>query len=160
MQIYYFTIGIIVAVGALILEVFLSLFSENFFSLASQAPAIGFSFITAIIIEEMLKGIFIWKLFSSQNYWKKIFGGTFFFAIGFSFLEIILNIFKNNSWDFFYSSFAPLLGLFLIHTLTSFSFALFLNFQKKTSLIPFFYALLLSFSFHFLYNWAVLFFNF
>ncbi|PIU07743.1 MAG: hypothetical protein COZ85_01375 [Candidatus Moranbacteria bacterium CG_4_8_14_3_um_filter_34_16] len=160
MKIYYLMTGIIAALGALILEVFFPLFSSNFFSLISQDPAINLSFMIAISIEELTKGIFIWKLFSSQTSQEKKFLGAFFFATGFSLLEITLNIFKNNSWDFFYSSFLPLLGLFLIHTFTSFIFVLFLAFQKKISPLSFFYAFLLAFSFHFLYNWTVLFLNF
>ena len=160
MKIYYLMTGIIAALGALVLEVFLSVFFSNFFSLSFQDSTINLSFIIAIFIEEMAKGIFIWKLFFSQSSQREKFLGTFFFATGFSLLEITLNIFKNNSWNFFYSSFLPLLGLFLIHTFTSFIFVLFLAFQKKISPLSFFYAFLLAFSFHFLYNWTVLFLNF
>ena len=162
MKIYYLMTGIIAALGALVLEVFLSVFFSNFFSLSFQDSTINLSFIIAIFIEEMAKGIFIWKLFFSQSSQREKFLGTFFFATGFSFLEITLNIFKNNSWNFFYSSSLYLFGLFLIHTFTSFIFVLFLSFpfQKKTPLLLFFYTFLLAFSFHFLYNWLVLFLNF
>ena len=116
-----FFLGILGAIGALFLEIiFLAIslpLSSNPETISRATDSIGPFFFLAILAEEFLKYLLIYRLIAKTDERKDIVLSSFFFGFGFSLLEIFLvywNYRNGSSLDFI-----GLLGIIIIHVSTA-----------------------------------------
>lgn len=153
----YFFYGILAAAGSLVLEfIFIILFfsgGNDYEKIMSLSIPI---ILASAFIEELLKCVFIRKMYYDAAEKIKIIFYSLILGAGFSFFEFILNLVKNESLDELKNSY--LWGAFLLHLLTAGSIGfMFLKFKVKERNVIFFGIILLTaFTIHVLYNFTVL----
>ncbi len=139
--------GIVVALGALVLEVTLLIFDPSL-----QGTLILMTL--SVFVEELAKFLVIQKIAITKKISSAIFLKAFLIGVGFSFTEIILNIFSHyNTREIFFWSY---IGLFLIHTFTATLFGYYLAILKKESFLISSLVVLIAFLSHLFFNLAVL----
>ncbi|PJA87157.1 MAG: hypothetical protein CO141_00965 [Candidatus Moranbacteria bacterium CG_4_9_14_3_um_filter_42_9] len=159
--------GIIASLGALFLELLLSLFlgspeklSSLFFSTLSPL------LIAAILIEEFLKFIFIYKNFQQIEVWMKSSDeennfkratllDSFLIGLGFSCLELFF-ILLNLPGQSLHALGLTILGTAAIHILTAGVIGYLVVAARKMSLDWTAKTLLIAFSLHFIYNYLII----
>lgn len=148
-----FFLGTISALGALILESIFSIIIPYLNTPTLNNYSI-YTIFFAVLIEEFFKFIIIGKIASQEKSAFRIFFDAWLVGIGFSLVEIILNIFSHPETG---TKFFPAyIGLLLIHLATAETFGYYLaTYNKRTfknSSFFFFLAGLL----HFCFNFAIL----
>lgn len=168
-----FFFGVIAAFIASVLEVLFLLAPD--FDFNSLFREVSWILVFFVLIEELLKIAFLWKIFSetNKNTSKMIlFYQSIFLGLGFALAETLLKIFsalyENSLQPFSYPTF---FGAILIHLITSgligyLMIKIFLsnqNLAEKNSLknkvflyVKFLGVLLISFTWHFLYNCLII----
>lgn len=137
--------GIIAALGALILELTLPIFG-----LSADGISLIFLFLTATI-EEIIKYIFIYNNYLKLKLKEKIIKNSFFIGLGFASAEIFL---KQLSFE--KTSILPILGVFLIHLLTTSIAGFFLLRKYKLTALLAVKIIFLNILLHFAYNFLIL----
>lgn len=123
--------GIIAASSALVLEIFFSLFWGEEIVRETAVLEISRFFIISILIEEIFKFLAVFKTISEKDSKWTIFLKSFLVGLGFSLLEIFLNLSKFG-FDFKDKQFLiSLSGIFIIHALTSGYMGYFIAALKK-----------------------------
>ncbi|HRY82703.1 MAG TPA: PrsW family glutamic-type intramembrane protease [Candidatus Moranbacteria bacterium] len=149
-KIKIFIFGILTALAALVFE---NLIPIIFLKTAVEATSpFDVYLLTAILIEELLKLISIWKISRISENQKNIFWLAVFFGLGFAFVEIFLNI-LNFNLEFVLNYF----GLFLIHTFTSTIYGLYFSKKESFSVLGGLAIFALGCFSHFLFNFSVFF---
>jgi len=147
-------LGIIAALGALVLEIIFSIFISG--PLPQNIVPSFFMVIASVVIEEAMKLIFIYKKFFQEKLMENIVLNSIFFGFGFSAVEVFFYLSKSSLSDINVSAVLPMAGIMLVQTLTS-AIAGFILSQKRSGS----YAILVSILFlniiiHFSYNWLVI----
>ncbi len=150
-----FSFGILAAVFALFLELLLSFLPietiENFSgSLVNILPFL----VIIALIEESLKGIFIFKTYSVLKDKSDIIKSSLAIGTGFFFLEFIARQSYYSPFSFFKFS-----GVFFVHLLTSFLAGNIVLKKQKNDLPVFFLALFLNLLIHAIYNISIFIFS-
>ncbi len=115
MKIKSFFLGILAAFGALVLEI---MFSVIFPQSATELNGITFFLILIVLIEELAKGIFIYKNSLELQTGREIFENALLVGIGFSFIETIFNFMSPGAGSREIVLFG-LAGALLVHLATS-----------------------------------------
>ena len=151
-------LGIIAALLALILEIIFSFTPGFSFKILFQQAS--WILVAVVLIEELFKLAFIWKNFSlNANVSSKlqIFFQSLFIGLGFAITEATLKFFtllpEEASNPNFY---LPILCTIVIHIGISGLMGYFLVGAKKLNFWTFFQILLVSFGWHFLFNFFVI----
>ncbi len=151
-------LGIIAALMALILELIFSFLPG--FSFESFSREISWFLAVFVLIEELLKISFIWKIFSldgKKNSPLSFFFQAIFVGLGFALTEALLEIYGllPQKSDLL-GSFLPLLGAIAIHIGVS-GFIGFLLVKAQTITFRIFsQVIIVTFSWHFLFNLFVI----
>lgn len=151
-----FLLGILAAMGAVVLETGSLIFISPFANLESL-NTLGVAMLFAIFIEEFLKYALLWKVFTKKIISVNLISGSLLFGSGFALTEIFLNTLKFSSLSS--SLLSAYGGLFLIHISTSIIFFWYFSSKKNPSFLAGLLIFPLPFIIHWLYNTAV-FYNF
>lgn len=135
------------AIGALTLEIILSIINPEFFKF--DFSTLSVAFIVFVFIEEILKLLVIWKISQNINSKTKIILNSILLGFGFGTTEIILHTLSQPTFTFL-----PYLNLVIIHITTCIIFSYF--FFKKYTFEKIILAFLLANLIHFLYNFGIL----
>lgn len=145
-----FFLGILGALGALVLEIIFLPFSLNTEIISEEVTSLNYFFFLAILIEEFLKYIIILKTISRFSKSTNIILNSIIFGFGFSVLEIT-SIYWNYRNGGFFDPLA-LLGIILLHASTAaiIGYVIFKSTQKK--ILGSILGLFLAFAIHSAYN--------
>lgn len=120
-QLQSFFLGILGALGALFLEIIFLIFSTPIFSTAEtitqKTTSIGLFFFLAILIEEFLKYILLYKSVAKTDKKNEIVLNSILFGFGFSILEMFF-VFWNYQNEYTLDLIG-LLGIITIHISTA-----------------------------------------
>jgi len=145
--------GILAALAALVIEFIILIIHQ---SITVQTPAVGLTYgiSLAVFVEEFFKYTVIWKISLKEKSVTTVFLNAFLVGVGFSLIEIALNILNRpDSWR---TLFPAYLGLFLIHTATASILGYYFASQKKRLLKNNILVFLLIIFWHFCFNLAVM----
>jgi hypothetical protein len=115
-NIKFFFWGVVAALGALVLETLISIINPAIISPSFEAQ-LGVTLVVLVLVEEIFKFIFIWKMAGQTPEKVRIFFHAFLVGLGFAAAEIVLNILGYPYFSFFLLS--VYLGLLLVHTVTA-----------------------------------------
>ena len=136
-------LGALTALGALVAESALTIIIP---SLTESLTLI----VLFVFTEEFFKFLVLQKIATLKHFSSSIFFKSFLMGIGFSLMEITLNIF--NSYPLEKTFFWSCLGLFLIHTFTFTLMGYFLTSPKKKSFLMIGLFFSLAFLSHLIFN--------
>ncbi|HPN96879.1 MAG TPA: PrsW family glutamic-type intramembrane protease [Candidatus Moranbacteria bacterium] len=147
-------LGILAALFSLVAEVTFSIFlkegiTPDFFSQLSKLLVIS------VLVEEIFKYAVIYKSFYALEKRKDIIINSLFLGLGFSAIEIALNIINNQNFDSFL--FLLLAGIMFVHILTA-GFSGYLLSKKSGVYFTAIRATLVNVIVHFSYNLAIIYF--
>ena len=150
----YFSWGMLAAGAALIGEIFILTVSGKETLPDIFWLEIGWLLIAFILLEEVLKFVFIKKIILEEN-GRAV--EAFFLGAGFAFLEIVLNLLKGLPEEQTQENIFALSGIFIIHALTAATAGKMLaGFSQKISLSAQAKILSVVFLLHFLYNIGII----
>jgi len=160
----FFFYGILASLGALFLEMTISVTSWDAISINIASYQISWALILAVLIEESLKLLFINKYIQEIKNNKingsvilnseKIFFGSILFGFGFSVLESFFFIYDPSITAS--ASYLNILGVIMIHAATSGYIGYFLSFEWIAGLLVSIRIIMIASLFHFLYNLLVI----
>lgn len=150
-QLQSFFLGILAALGALILEIFFLNFSNPLSYSGNNYhngfSSFGFIFFFAVFIEEFLKALVIFKVLAK---WKNITINSFFLGLGFSLLEISL-VFWKSQFEI-EPNLVGIIGVGIVHVSTAVILGYCLEKNTKNRLEYFLGGFILAFAGHCLFN--------
>jgi hypothetical protein len=146
-----FFLGILGAIGALILEIvalsFLTPISSTSETISREISSLGYLFFIAIIIEEFLKYILIIKVISKISEKKNVVLNSLFLGFGFSMLELFSFYWNYRSGIDF--DLLAIIGIIIVHAST----AVIIGFSALKNFLPsLFFGFFASFVIHLAYN--------
>ena len=115
-NIKFFFWGVIAAAGALVLETIISIINPALIS-PNFETQLGVTLVILVLIEEIFKFIFVWKMATQTPEKDHLFFQAFLIGLGFSATEIILNFIGYPQFSFFFLSVYT--SLFLVHTVAT-----------------------------------------
>lgn len=138
--------GIITALGALVLELsVLAIFNLN------SAESSLITLFICVILEEIMKYAIIYNHYLKSKYREKIIYSAIFIGLGFSAMELFL-----KQLDYQKTITLPILGIFLIHMITSSIVGFFLWKKCTQTTITATILIILNTLIHFFYNFIIL----
>lgn len=143
-----FFIGIITALGAMLFQFSISIITPGI--IEENISGMNQSMIAIILVEEFFKLAVIWKTSQRYQLKKAVFLNSILIGVGFSFAEILLNIFNYSAVITFLIP--AYFGLILIHTSTSALFGYYFSRKSDWTILGMIFVFLSAFFLHFLYN--------
>lgn len=155
-----FFLGILAALLALVFEIIISFIPGFSFRLLFQQAS--WILVALVLVEELLKLVFIWKNFSlnkARVSELQIFYQSLFIGLGFALTEATLKFLallpNEINGQYFY---LPILCAILVHICLSGLMGYFIFNAKKLNFLIFLEIMFFSFGWHFLFNFFVIYF--
>lgn len=138
--------GIVTAVGSLILEILIPVYSFH-----SALNSLSLAFFASPVIEEILKLSVLGKNLSLEKTGGDNFKKALFFGAGFFSVELALNLARNDGAP----TILPLIGVLLVHLITSGVIGYFLPQKTNFSYFRLQNLIIINIALHLSYNLAV-----